>query len=90
MEIRTITITNKSGLHSRPASKFILAAKTFESAIAIRRFEGNDAPVNAKSIARVLSLGISGGETIEIKAEGTDESNAIRTLTELIESGLGE
>jgi phosphocarrier protein len=90
MEIRTITITNKSGLHSRPASKFILAAKNFESVITIRRFESNDAPVNGKSMARVLSLGISGGETIEMRAEGTDELKAIRTLIELIESGLGE
>jgi phosphocarrier protein len=90
MEIRIITIANKSGLHSRPASKFILAAKKFESSIAIRRFESNEAPVNGKSMARVLSLGISGGETIEIKAEGRDESKAIMTLIELIEAGLGE
>jgi phosphocarrier protein len=90
MKKQTIAIKNKTGLHSRPASTFILAAKKFDASITIRRADRDDPSVNGKSMARVLSLGISCGDTIEITADGTDESAALNALTALIESGLGD
>lgn len=83
-------IINKTGLHARPASDFVLLAKSFESKVMIRNVDHNSDPVNAKSIVRLLAEGIGQGTKIEITAEGTDETKAVKELVELIESGFGE
>ncbi|MEE3499228.1 MAG: HPr family phosphocarrier protein, partial [Ruminococcus bromii] len=38
----------------------------------------------------VLSLGIIGGTTIKIIADGSDEKEAVEGLVELVESGFTE
>lgn len=84
-------IINESGLHARPASDFVLKAKTFVSKIKIANL--NDAgkePANAKSIVSILSLGMGKGTKVEVSAEGEDEQDAVRALVELIDSGCGE
>jgi phosphocarrier protein len=87
---KTTTIINKSGLHARPGSDFVHAAAEFSSKITIRRLDENEDPVNAKSIAFVLSLGIGKGIQVEIAADGADEQEAVNSLVAFIESGLGE
>ena len=56
---RETKIINKTGLHARPASDFVLAAKKFESRITICK-EGGE-PVNAKSMMRLLAECIGQG-----------------------------
>ena len=46
--------------------------------------------VNAKSLLGVLSLGIVGGTTIKIIADGADEQQAVEDLVKLVESGFSE
>ena len=46
--------------------------------------------VNAKSLLGVLSLGIVGGTTIRIIADGADEQAAVDALIKLVESGFAE
>jgi phosphocarrier protein len=87
---KTVTVSNASGLHARPGSDFVHAAAKFVSKITIRRLDEEDDPVNAKSIAFVLSLGIGRGIAVELAAEGPDEQQAVDSLTAFIESGLGE
>lgn len=84
---KEVTITNNIGLHARPATFFIQKANTFKSSIWIARDERK---VNAKSLLGVLSLGIAQGMSIEIVADGSDESDAVNSLVELIKSGLTE
>ncbi|GEM_PF-82556 len=84
------TIINKTGLHARPASDFVLKAKKFESKITIRNIDGNSEAVNAKSIIRLLAEGMGQGTKIEIVTEGPDEQQAADELVTLIESGFGE
>lgn len=76
----TITITNETGLHARPASVFVNTAAKFKSELTIQKGEKQ---VNAKSILGVLSLGISKGSEIILSAQGPDEEEAIRSLVEL-------
>ena len=91
MKTAQVTVTNSSGLHARPASDFVGTAKTFQSAVTIRVADRPaDTAVNAKSIIRLLSLGIVKGTRIEISAEGADELNAVDALVSLIDSGFGE
>ncbi len=88
MITRQVEIINKTGLHARPASDFVLAAKKYESKVSIRRLDGE--PVNAKSIVRLLAEGIGQGTQIELIIDGPDEEVAATELVALIESGFGE
>ncbi|MDR1108558.1 MAG: HPr family phosphocarrier protein [Spirochaetaceae bacterium] len=87
---RTTTVINKTGLHARPGSDFVHAAAKFSSKITIRRLDEEDDPVNAKSIAFVLSLGIGKGIEVELAAEGEDEQAAVDSLIEMINGGFGD
>jgi len=85
---RGTQIINASGLHARPASDFVKTAKSFESRIIICKV--GEEEVNAKSIMRILTAGMSKGTKIEISAEGPDEKEAVDSLVTLIEGGFGE
>ena len=84
---KEVTISNNIGLHARPATFFIQKANTFKSSIWI---EKDERKVNAKSLLGVLSLGIAQGMSIFIVADGSDESDAVDGLINLIENGLAE
>ena len=59
----------------------------FKSSIWVEKEERR---VNAKSLLGVLSLGIVGGTTIRIIADGADEQAAVDGLIKLVESGFAE
>jgi len=85
MFVKEITIQNQVGLHARPATFFIQKANEYKSSIWVEKEERR---VNAKSLLGILSLGIVGGTTIKIVADGSDEQEAIDGLVKLIESGF--
>ncbi len=91
MYSKVTKVINKSGLHARPASDFVSAAKGYESKITIRKTaESEDEAVNAKSIVMLLSLGVCKDEEVELCAKGDDEQQAVDALCALIETGFGE
>ena len=79
MYMKDVKVQNKIGLHARPATFFIQ--------IWVEREERR---VNAKSLLGVLSLGIVGGASIRILADGPDEQDAVNGLVQLIETGFAE
>jgi len=87
MYTQEITVNNEVGLHARPATFFIQKANEFKSSIWVEKDERR---VNAKSLLGVLSLGIVGGTTIRIIADGADEEQAVSGLVKLVESGFAE
>ena len=87
MYVRDVTVENQVGLHARPATFFIQKANEFKSSIWIEKEERR---VNAKSLLGILSLGIVGGTSIRIIADGSDEQVAVDGLVELVESGFSE
>mgnify|MGYP001345932871 CR=1 FL=1 len=87
MVSRDVTIVNSIGLHARPATFFIQKANSYKSSIWV---EKEDRRVNAKSLLGVLSLGIIGGTTIKVIADGSDETEAVEGLVSLVESGFAE
>ena len=87
MYVKEVVVQNQVGLHARPATFFIQKANEYKSSIWVEKEERR---VNAKSLLGVLSLGIVGGTTIRIIADGADEEKAIRTLSELIDSNFSE
>ena len=84
---RDVTIKNNVGLHARPATFFIQKANSYKSSIWVEKDERR---VNAKSLLGVLSLGILGGVTIRIMADGADEQEAVDSLVAKVESGFAE
>ena len=89
MYSKQTTVINRTGLHARPASDFVIAAKRFESKVTVRNIADGEA-VNAKSIVRILAEGMSQGTRIEIAADGLDEQQAVEQLVQLVDSGFGE
>lgn len=87
MFVKEVVVKNQVGLHARPATFFIQKANEFKSSIWVEREERR---VNAKSLLGVLSLGIVGGTTIRIIADGTDEETAVEELVKLVQSGFVE
>ena len=83
----TATVTNRLGLHARPAMAFVDAASAFKSAITVKN---NSDAVDAKSIMQVMMLAATKGTTLTITAEGDDAEQACAELKKLIESGFGE
>jgi phosphocarrier protein len=80
-------LTNKIGLHSRPAAKITKLASGFKSTVML---EGNGKTINAKSIILVMSMGVKKEQQLTIKVDGPDEKECIQALKELIENKFYE
>ena len=87
MFVKEVSVKNQVGLHARPATFFIQKANEFKSSVWVEKDERR---VNAKSLLGVLSLGIVGGTTIKIIADGSDEESSVESLVKLVESGFAE
>ena len=75
----TMTIENKTGIHARPAAVFVQTAGRFKSKLQI---EAKGKTVDAKSILMIMSMGLVNGTEIKIIADGPDEDEALKALTE--------
>ena len=84
---KEITVTNRLGLHARPAAKVVQTAGEFKSEIRLKR---DDLEVNAKSILGVMTLAAEMGSKVIIWAEGEDEIGAVEALAKLFEDKFGE
>lgn len=84
---KNVIVTNKLGLHARPAANFVMTAKQFQSSIILKR---GDETLDGKSMVAVLGAGIVQGTEIGLLAEGLDEREAVETLCSAIMNGLGE
>ena len=85
MYVKKTVITNRTGLHARPAAEFVAAAGKFKSRITLKRMDNNK-EANVKSIVFVLSLSLAQGTQVEISAIGEDEVEAVDTLANLLET----
>jgi Phosphotransferase System HPr (HPr) Family len=82
-----VKLLNKSGLHARPAVKFVQLASKFKSTIEVCK---KDKCVNAKNILQILSLGIDFGDIIMLKINGDDEESAYNEILNLLLKVLPE
>ena len=87
MTERTVTISNKNGLHARPAAEIVKMAAKFQSDILLVR---DDLEVNGKSIMGVMMLAAEYGSSLLLRADGPDETEAVGAIAKLIESKFGE
>ena len=73
----TLTVIDPSGLHARPAAKFVQAASRFASRIVIRH-DGREA--DAKSLIALLGLTIRPSSEVVLVADGPDADAALAAL----------
>lgn len=85
-----LTVTNRLGLHARPAALFVQTAGRFRSDIRIARAGQGTRKVNAKSFNAVASLGIRQHEVITVSARGPDAAEALAALQQLAADQFGE
>ncbi|MEO5695916.1 MAG: HPr family phosphocarrier protein [Burkholderiaceae bacterium] len=84
---KSITISNKLGLHARASAKLTKLAGSFQSEVFMTR---NERRVNAKSIMGVMMLAAGMGSVIEVEVSGVDEQAAVDALIALITDKFGE
>jgi phosphocarrier protein len=87
MAVKEFTIKNRLGIHARPAAKLSKIANEFESTIRVTK---DGLEVNGKSIMGIMMLAAAQGNVIQVEAEGPDEKDAIRALSDLIENKFDE
>ena len=87
MVSQKLIVKNESGLHARPAGILAQAAMKCSSNVFILVGERK---VQGKRILNLMAAGIKCGTEIELQCEGENEEQELKTLVELIESGLGE
>lgn len=87
MIVREVTVTNRAGLHTRPASMIVRTASKFKSDFFIEK-DGYE--INGKSIIGVMTLAAEQGAKLKLVFEGEDEEEAAEALVKLFEDGFGE
>ncbi len=84
---KSVTISNKLGLHARASAKFTKLAGSFPCEVFMAR---GDRRVNAKSIMGVMMLAAGMGITVEIETNGEREGEAMDALVALMDDKFGE
>lgn len=84
---KSVTISNKLGLHARASAKLTKLAGSFPCEVWLSRGERR---VNAKSIMGVMMLAAGLGVTIELETSGDQEEQAMDALVALMNDKFGE
>lgn len=86
MKSITYQITDKNGIHARPAGVIVQCAKRFASEITVEK-EGKSA--NAKKLFALMQLGVKVHDTVTVTADGEDEEEAVQCLYNVMrEAGM--
>lgn len=75
---KEFVVSNEQGIHARPATKLVQLANEFDCDLELV-FDGNT--VDLKSIMGVLSLGVTRGASVVIRANGVDEHDALNKIS---------
>ena len=84
---RTVLVTNRMGMHARPAAMIVRITNKFKSEVHV---EKDDEQVNGKSIMGLMMLAAGRGEKIKVTTEGTDAEAAMADIEGLINGGFGD
>ncbi|MCQ2061970.1 MAG: HPr family phosphocarrier protein [Fibrobacter sp.] len=87
MIVKSLTVTNKLGVHARPAGMIVDITAPAQSDVSII-FEGSKA--NAKSILNVMMLAIPMGSEVKFEVDGADEEEVVQKLEQLFHDNFNE
>ena len=78
---REVRVSNKLGLHARPAAHFVKHVRTFRSEICLVTAEGR---YLASSLIEVLRANLDCGANATLEAHGVDAEEAVERLEKLL------
>jgi phosphocarrier protein HPr len=79
--VSELVVGNKLGLHARPAAMFVRVANRFTADIQVEK-DGEE--INGKSIMGLMLLAAGCGSRLKVTATGSDATEMIKALEELI------
>jgi phosphocarrier protein HPr len=82
-----VRISNKYGLHARPAAEFVKLANRFAADVWVSK---DEVEVSGKSIMGVMMLAAEHGSFVQIRASGGDAAEAVEALASLVQRRFGE
>lgn len=84
---KELVVTNKNGIHARPAMMFVKTANRFGCSIFV---EKDGERVNGKSIMGLMMLAAGPGSKLTVRAEGEDAPRALGELETLLRRKFDE
>ena len=87
---REIVVSNKLGLHARPAMQFVDLANQFKSDVTVHKFGDEPGEADGKSVMQMIILAATEGTKMRIDATGDDADEAVGKLAELFDTKFGE
>ena len=84
---KDLLITNKLGIHARPAAMFVKTANRFACDVFI---EKDGETINGKSIMGLMMLAAGPGSKLTVRAQGQDASQAVDEIEALIKRKFDE
>ena len=85
MKTFTYTITDKAGIHARPAGLLVKEAKKFESKISLAK---GARKADLKKLFAVMGLGVKQGEAVTVEVDGADEAAAAVAVETFLKANL--
>jgi phosphocarrier protein len=82
-----LLIQNQRGLHARAAAAFVKCVGDYDAEITVSK---NAQEVDGSSILGLMMLGASKGSTILVNASGNEAKEAIKAISDLVNSLFGE
>ena len=84
---KELQVTNKLGIHARPAAMFVKVANRFRCDIFV---EKDGEKVNGKSIMGLMMLAAGPGSKLTIYADGNDATSALAEIEALVRRKFDE
>jgi phosphocarrier protein HPr len=84
---KEMLVSNKLGIHARPAAMFVKVANRFNCDIFV---EKDGEKVNGKSIMGLMMLAAGPGSKLTVHAEGQDASQALTEIETLMNRKFDE
>ncbi|UNX55879.1 HPr family phosphocarrier protein [Georgenia sp. TF02-10] len=79
----TLRLTNKVGLHARPAALLARLVGGFDAEVTV-----ND--VDADSVLALMGLGLEQGDEMRVRASGAEAAQAVSAVRQAVAEGFGE
>ena len=84
---KELVVTNKLGIHARPAAMFVKTANLFDCEVFV---EKDGETVNGKSIMGLMMLAAGPGCKIRVQADGADAILAVNEIEALLKRKFDE
>ena len=83
----TITLTNRDGLHARPAARLVVALTPYRARLVLTC---GDKQADGKSLNQLALLQARSGDRLTLHADGDDAAAALQTFRELAATNFGD